>query len=150
MRKLIVTSYAAVFLMFLMTPAFANAADVKNSPHSDSGDCGICHVASAEKLRSWFAFASTKREMKDDLNHLCQKCHTVQISTPEGALGIGVGHATGKKPSVNHQNFPLGPDGTITCATTCHDMHVQSKDMHQQRKHLRVPAKSLCISCHDV
>lgn len=135
--------------MLIMTTSLCRAEEVKKNPHSDSGDCGICHVASADKLRSWFAFGSTKRELKDDLNRTCQKCHTVQIDTPAGELGVGVGHATGKKPSVNHQNFPLAPDGTITCATTCHDMHVQSKDGHQQRKHLRVPANSLCIACHE-
>lgn len=149
MRKIFLDGYAIAFLMFLMTTSPACAEEAKISPHSDSGDCSICHVAPADKLRSWFAFGSTKREMKDDLNRTCQKCHTVQIDTPLGELGVGVGHATGKKPSVNHQNFPLAPDGTITCATTCHDMHVQSKDGHQQRKHLRAPANSLCIACHE-
>lgn len=150
MRKIFLDGYASAFLVLLMTTSSVCAEEAKISPHSDSGDCSICHVALADKLRSWFAFGSTKREMKDDLNRTCKKCHNVQIDTPAGDLGVGVGHATGKKPAVNHQNFPLAPDGTITCATTCHDMHVQSKDIHQQRKHLRVPAKDLCIACHDV
>lgn len=135
-------------MMLFMTTSLSQAEEVKNNPHSDSGDCAICHVASADKLRSWFVFGSTKRELKDDLNHICQQCHTVQINSSAG-LGVGVGHATGKKPSVNHQQLPLAPDGTITCAITCHDMHVLSNDKHQQLKHLRVPANALCISCHD-
>lgn len=150
MRKEAFNGFVVSGCVFLFTASFAIAEGSKTSPHSDTGNCSICHVASTDKLRSWFAFGSTKREMNDDLNHLCQKCHTVQINTAEGALGVGVGHATGKKTLINHRNFPLAPDGTITCATTCHDMHVESKDMHQQRKHLRVPAKELCIACHDV
>lgn len=135
-------------MVLVVTTSLTGATEGNISPHSDSGDCSICHVASVDTLRGWFVFGSTKRELNDDLNHICQKCHSVQINSP-GGLAIGIGHATGKKPSVNHQNLPLAPDGTITCATTCHDMHVKSDDKHQQSKHLRVPAKSLCISCHD-
>lgn len=149
MRKISFDNFAITLLMLFMTTSFAGAKDVKNSPHSDSGDCSICHVAPADKLRGWFVFGSTKRELKENLNQICQQCHTVQIETSEGGLGVGVGHATGKRPSVNHQNLPLAPDGTITCATTCHNMHVISDDKHQQLKHLRIPANSLCISCHD-
>jgi hypothetical protein len=149
MRKNAPDRFIIIFATLFVMTSLAGADEVKFNPHSDSGDCTICHVVSADKLKSWFAFGSTKREMKDDLNRLCQKCHTVQINTPLGGLGVGAGHATGKKPAINHQNFPLAPDGTITCATTCHDMHVQTKDQHQQRKHLRVSAKSLCIECHE-
>ena len=48
------------------------------SPHYDTSDCTICHVAPEEKLRGWFVFDSTKREMKSDLNLVCKKCHTLQ------------------------------------------------------------------------
>ena len=124
------------------------AENMKINPHSDEGDCAVCHVAPASKLRSWFAFASTKRELKYGLNQICQQCHTIE-PTPAGSLGIGIGHATGKKTAVNNQNLPLAGDGTITCATTCHDMHITSDDKQQQLKHLRLPVNSLCVSCHD-
>ena len=108
------------------------------SPHSESSDCSVCHIAPAEKLRSWFVFVSTKKQLKNDLNEVCQHCH-----------GSNFGHATGKKTSVNHAGLPLAGDGTVTCATTCHNMHIRSEDQKQQFYHLRLPIDSLCISCHD-
>lgn len=108
------------------------------SPHSDSGDCGLCHVASAEILRSWFVFGSTKRKLTRNPVEVCSKCH-----------GMEFGHGIGRKPSVNHASLPLAGDGTITCATTCHSMHIRSDDSKQTFYHLRQPVDSLCISCHD-
>ena len=136
-------------VVLLLSAAVCSAEDVTTSPHSDAGDCAVCHVAPADKLRGWFVFGSTKRKLKADLNQLCLKCHTVEPVAVD-SLGVGIGHATGKKPAVNHQNLPLASDGTITCAITCHNMHVKSDDRHQQLKHLRSPANSLCVSCHDI
>lgn len=135
-------------LLFSFNAASA-AGDARVNPHSDTGDCAICHVASAEKLRGWFVFGSTKREMKTDLNQLCLRCHTIEPVAAD-SLGVGIGHATGKKPAVNQQNLPLAGDGTITCATTCHNMHVTSDDRQLNLKHLRSPANLLCISCHNM
>jgi len=152
MEQMRIKVFYAVFMVLstgLLNYADCSAADLKVSPHSDAGDCSLCHVATAEKLRSWFAFGSTKREMKYDLNQMCKKCHTIE-PLPEGSLGVGIGHATGKKLTVNKQNLPLAPDGTITCATTCHNMHTTSDDRHQQSKHLRMSVNALCVSCHNV
>lgn len=134
-------------LVFNYSESFAE--DSRGNPHSDSGDCSVCHVASADKLRSWFAFASTKREMKDGSDQMCLQCHTIK-PVPEDSLWVGIGHATGKKPAVNKSNLPLSAAGTITCATTCHNMHGVSDDRQQQIKHLRLPVNSLCKSCHNV
>lgn len=108
------------------------------SPHSDAGDCTLCHVAPLKTLRGWFVFGSTKRQLKDDLVEVCKKCH-----------GSGFGHAVGKKTPLNHEGLPLAGDGTVTCATTCHNMHIRTEDQKQQFYHLRLPFDSLCISCHD-
>lgn len=136
---------AAMFLCF----SICFAGDEKHNPHSDTGDCATCHVASSEKLRGWFVFGATKKEMKADLNQICQRCHKVQPNHADGLAVVGTGHAIGRKPAVNHENLPLASDGTITCAITCHNMHVTSDDRHQQLKHLRLPVNSLCVSCHD-
>lgn len=144
LRTIVVTT-----IMLALQVSTCLPEEATPNPHSESGDCSVCHVASVDKLRGWFVFGSTKKELKDDLNTVCKKCHTVQISSPDGLIGVGVGHATGKKTSINHKNLPLASDGTITCAITCHNMHVISDDRHQQLKHLRLPANSLCISCHD-
>ncbi|MBI5482949.1 MAG: cytochrome C [Deltaproteobacteria bacterium] len=133
-------------LFSLSTVSIADGG--KAGPHSDSGDCSICHVAPADKLRSWFALGSTKRELKHDLIKLCTNCHTVKPDEANG-IAVGVGHATDKKPETNHQNLPLSNDGTINCATTCHNMHVTADDRRQQKQHLRLPVNSLCIACHD-
>lgn len=137
-------------LALLSFSAAVSAAEgVKANPHSADGDCAVCHVAPPDKLRGWFVFGSTKREMKADLNRLCLQCHTIE-PLPEDSVAVGIGHATGKKPAVNRANLPLASDGTITCATTCHNMHVTPDERQLQLKHLRLPAGSLCLSCHDV
>ncbi len=149
MQLIALDTFFLTLVVLCLSGTVCAAEGVRVSPHSDTGDCAICHVASADKLRSWFAFGSTKRELKDDLNHLCQKCHTIEPVDADGSLGVGIGHATGKKTTVNQHNLPLASDGTITCATTCHNMHVTSDDDRQQQKHLRLPINSLCVSCHD-
>lgn len=108
------------------------------SPHSSNGDCSLCHVIPVEKLHSWFVFTSTKRQLKGGPVEVCQKCH-----------GSGFGHATGRRTSQNHSKLPLNDDDTITCATTCHQMHIRAEDPKQTFYHLRLPVDSLCISCHD-
>ncbi len=139
----------ALFVLFSCSAVCA-VEDVKVSPHSDAGDCAICHVATENKLRGWFVFGSTKREMRADLDQLCLKCHPVETTHSYESLAVGKGHATGKKPSINRQNLPLASDGTITCATTCHNMHVTADDRRLQLKYLRAPFSSLCVSCHNV
>lgn len=109
-----------------------------SSPHNDSGECTICHVYPAETLRGWFVLGSTRKKLKNDLVEVCRKCH-----------GSGFGHGTGKKTAVNHGGLPLDDRGEITCATTCHDMHVKSEDPKQTFYHLRLPFDALCVSCHD-
>ena len=137
-----------VLALLSFSAAVSAAEGVKANPHTDAGDCAVCHVASPDKLHGWFVFGSTKREMKADLNQLCLQCHTIEPE-PEDSLGVGIGHATGKKPAVNREKLPLASDGTITCATTCHNMHVTPDERQLQLKHLRLPANLLCISCHD-
>lgn len=138
----------SVTMSMLFSCSAGYAADnARISPHSDSGDCTICHVAPVGKLRGWFVFGSTKREMKSDLNQLCLQCHTVKAAVP-GEMGIGIGHATGKTLKTNDQNLPLAQDGTITCATTCHNIHVDSDDRQLHPKLLRLPPNVLCVSCH--
>lgn len=142
------TTLTTLIVLFL-SASVSPAEETGGSPHTDSSDCGICHVASADKLRSWFAFGSTKRELKYDLNQVCFKCHTVGSTHAGGFFGVGIGHGVGKKPAINRSELPLAGDGTITCATTCHNMHVMSEDRLQHRKRLRLPVNSLCLSCHD-
>lgn len=135
-------------LLLMNSPCVAE--EIKANPHSDKGDCTICHVASAETLRGWFVLGSTKRALKDDLNVLCQKCHTVEPTHAGGFLGVGKGHATGKKLTYNKHNLPLASDGTITCATTCHNVHVSQDERNLQNKLLRMPVNDLCMSCHNL
>ncbi len=149
MRTIALDAVSMTMALLLLSSPVSAVENAMVNPHTDDGDCSICHVAPADKLRGWFVFGSTKRAMNGDLNHLCQKCHTIK-PTPEWPFAVGIGHATGKKTAVNHQNLPLAKDGTITCATTCHNMHVISNDRQQQAKHLRLPSNVLCFSCHDV
>lgn len=144
MKSSVQAVVVSLVLAVLPFAAVCDAADLAArakygaSPHSDSGDCSLCHVAAPEKLRSWFAFTSTKREMKDGPVEVCQKCH-----------GPGFGHATGQTTSLNRAKLPLAADGTITCATTCHQMHIHTDDPQQTFYQLRLPADALCLSCHD-
>lgn len=120
------------------------------SPHSEKGDCSICHVASVEKLNGWFVFTSTKVEMKPNLDQICRGCHTIVPEQP-GSLGIGIGHATGKKLLRNIKNLPLAKDGTINCSTTCHNLHISAdSDPQLIPKRLRFNSNELCMSCHKM
>lgn len=150
MRILSLNGQLVVIVLMLLAGNVCTAAEIKASPHSDEGDCAICHVAPAEKLRSWFAFGTNKKELKDDLNKVCLNCHTVEPRHAGGFFGTGIGHAVGKKPAINRLNLPLATDGTITCATTCHDVHSSSDDKQLKLKRLRLPVNSLCLSCHNV
>lgn len=144
MRLSCLATVLTSLLVLLVSGGICVARDLKASakygvsPHSDAGDCSLCHVASVDKLRGWFVFASTKRELKDGHVEVCRKCH-----------GSDFGHGIGREPVVNHLELPLADDGTITCATTCHSMHIHAEDPKQTFYHLRLPADSLCISCHD-
>lgn len=109
------------------------------NPHTDNGDCSLCHVAPEDKLRGWFVFPATKQQLVTDPNTVCRKCH-----------GVSFGHGIGKKPLMNRYGLPLDAAGTINCALTCHEMHVKgTEDINQQRYHLRLPHSKLCVSCHD-
>lgn len=131
--------------MFLLTARIGGAeAEIPHvykgpNPHTDSSDCSLCHVAPVEKLRGWFVLGSTKRELVADPTALCLKCHSASF-----------GHAGGKIPKQNLADLPLGTDGTINCALTCHNMHIKNADNNgQERLHLRLVGDSLCNSCHD-
>jgi len=108
------------------------------NPHTEIGNCQVCHVASEEDLKSWFTFTSTKKTMKGDLNSICQQCH-----------GVEFGHGIGKWTKHNKDGLPMDDRGYIACAITCHDMHGKSSDYQQNKFHLRAPSMKLCLSCHD-
>jgi predicted CXXCH cytochrome family protein len=137
-------------MLFVLSGEVRAAEDLKISPHSDTGDCSICHVASAYKLRGWFVFGSTKREMKPDLDQICMKCHAIGPNHAGGLFGLGIGHATGKKTAINRENLPLSSSGKVTCATTCHNVHVAPDDKQLYSKRLRMPVNTLCLSCHNM
>jgi hypothetical protein len=71
------------------------------------------------------------------LNSVCIKCHNIS------------GHKSGAKPILNKGNLPLDADGTINCATTCHNIHATTSDIAHNRYFLRLPPEKLCFSCHD-
>jgi hypothetical protein len=110
----------------------------KLSPHGKTAQCGVCHVAPEDDLRSLFTFPSTKRKFVTDLNSLCRQCH-----------GVDFGHGVEKKTDMNKDNLPMDADGKIACAITCHNMHVKSDDQIQNRYHLRTTREKLCFSCHN-
>jgi hypothetical protein len=110
----------------------------KGNPHGAKGKCEVCHQASEDTLTGWFTFSSTKKKMRMDLNSLCRQCHGVQF-----------GHGVGKHTEMNLKGLPMDVEGKITCAITCHNMHVKSTDPVQSRYHLRLPKNTLCLSCHN-
>lgn len=119
--------------------AAQDTPNTEANPHEDSEHCGVCHVISKEKLEGFFTSKTLKRQLRADHVALCRQCH-----------GIGFGHGVGKKPDMNRERLPLADDGTITCATTCHSMHVKNPSDHEQEHyHLRLPVATICFSCHE-
>lgn len=115
------------------------AEDTASNPHGDPQGCTVCHVLSREKLERFFTPDAQKRHLRTDPVTLCRQCH-----------GVGFGHGVGKRPEMNRDGLPLAGDGTITCATTCHSMHVKSPaDQEQEHYHLRLPLSKICFSCHE-
>jgi len=131
-------------LSLISNISIASDADVdgqkakRPSPHKVNGKCQECHVESEDTLNSWFTFGSTKRKLKLDFNATCIQCH-----------GLDFGHGVGKTPKLNREGLPLDKDGKIVCAITCHNMHIESDDLLQDRYHLRVKGGGLCLSCHN-
>ena len=113
-----------------------------SNPHSDNGDCSVCHVAPVEKLRgfrSWFVSGEIKRELITDHTTLCRKCH------PDGFK-----HGAGKKMKKKPMDIPLSEDGVVNCATSCHNMHITDvEEENQQYYHLRYLGDKLCVKCHE-
>lgn len=109
------------------------------NPHENQESCEVCHLLPTEKLGGFFTSKTSKRQLSADHVNLCRQCH-----------GMGFGHGVGKKPDMNREGLPLADDGTITCATTCHAMHVNNPADHEQgHYHLRLPVLKLCFSCHE-
>ncbi|SNB45275.1 cytochrome C [Geobacter sp. DSM 9736] len=113
-------------------------SQVTTYPHNDSAKCDLCHEATEEDLKSWFTFSSTKKKMRLDYNEVCWQCHDIDF-----------GHGVGKSPKKNRENLPLDAEGKITCAITCHNMHIKTSEQHQNKFHLRFSHMKLCLSCHD-
>ncbi|MBT0662790.1 cytochrome C [Geobacter pelophilus] len=107
------------------------------SPHGVAGKCQVCHVEPEDSLNSWFTFTSTKKKLTLDFNEVCRQCH-----------GLDFGHGVGKKPALNRESLPLDSSGKITCAVTCHNIHIASDDPRQSQYHLRLIGAPLCLSCH--
>jgi hypothetical protein len=140
MKKLIVS------LLWIVFPVSSVVASEKvgelplkaTSPHGVDGQCHTCHVESEDSLNSWFTFTSTKKKLILNYNAVCQQCH-----------GLDFGHGVGKKPALNREGLPLDETGKIACAVTCHDIHIRSDDLSQNRYHLRLKGGALCLSCHN-
>lgn len=114
-------------------------AEDKASPHGVPGQCSACHVLPENDLNGFFTGKSRKKELKFDPITVCRHCHE-----------SGFGHGVGMKPAMNRENLPLDKGEAITCATTCHNMHLKStEDQLQGHYHLRLPVDRLCFSCHD-
>lgn len=94
--------------------------------------CGTCHESHDGEIKMGSLLVR-------DPDSLCLKCHKP---------GKG-DHAVGEVPKINRQNLPLGPDGKITCALTCHNVHTNSDDPVVIRGLLRLHPNELCLSCHD-
>ncbi len=107
------------------------------NPHSGTGNCHVCHVATEADLGSRFTSPSVKKKLLADSTRLCRQCH-----------GVAFGHGVGKTPAMNRRDLPLDADGKIACAMTCHNIHVKSDDPVQSRYHLRLTRDELCLSCH--
>lgn len=119
--------------------ATAETGDSKANPHNSQEDCGACHLLPKNKLESFFTSSVMKRQLRADHVTLCKGCHDIRID-----------HGVGKVPEMNRDGLPVAEDGTITCATTCHSMHVKNPaDEKQEYYHLRLPIAKICFSCHE-
>lgn len=117
--------------------------DESTDPHREK-KCQVCHIASNEVLAKENALESEiirRKQMRTDLIDLCVQCHRDRSS--EGAE-----HVVGVRTKLNRENLPLDHEGKISCATTCHDMHI--KDPGLMGSLMRHPVNTLCLSCHDV
>lgn len=130
-----------VVLLFVSFVGIATAetGDSKGNPHTSRDNCGVCHLLPKNKLESFFTSSAMKRQLRADHVTLCRGCHDVRID-----------HGVGKAPEMNREGLPVAEDGTITCATTCHSMHVKNPaDEKQEYYHLRLPIAKICFSCHE-
>lgn len=131
--------------IFTLTPFESVASDStvvnkikRPSPHGVKKSCQVCHVETEDTLNGWFTSGARKRSMLLDYNALCQQCH-----------GIDFGHGVNRVPKMNREELPMGKEGKIACAITCHNMHIKADDYAQNRYHLRLKVPDLCLSCHD-
>ena len=116
----------------------------RENPHLRENACANCHsaetalllMARSGEISQRNELSSRARLMKQDLNKLCTRCHKQGKSD----------HAIGLKPEINRYSLPLDKEGKINCATTCHNIHSNSKG---KKGYLRQPARKLCLSCHD-
>ncbi len=115
-----------------------NEADAFNvdGNGTESGVCGDCH-----KSHGW-AEAGSGKVAKPPL---CVECHLAGGLASEKYLYIE-GHPIHVSLANDRQTaLPLkGAERLITCAT-CHDPHIASHSTSM----LRIPAKELCLQCHD-
>lgn len=131
-------------LFFITTLCLSACQSLRENPHISQNACGNCHMAERtlllnarnKQISSADKASSPTRLMKHDLNALCTRCH-------KGSKGD---HAVGLKPEINRYSLPLDEEGKINCATSCHNIHPDTKG---SKDYLRQPARSLCLSCHD-
>lgn len=115
--------------------------DEKTNPHKDE-NCVVCHMATKELLTKEGPGEKEivqRRFMRTDLIDLCVRCHGGPLEYE---------HSVGVPTKLNKENLPLDPQGNITCATTCHDVHTKKQGFAKGM--LRLPFNDLCFSCHDV
>ena len=125
------------------TPALLKGAVER--PHSKM-ECSTCHKShddlptKVEKGEGDEPYVEKGGLLKSDLNGICLGCHEPGKED----------HAIAEVPKVNRHNLPLGPDGRITCAVTCHNVHTNSDDPAVINGLLRLHPNELCLSCHDL
>lgn len=115
--------------------------DERTNPHRDQ-KCEVCHTSPTELLTKEGPAEDEilqRRVMRTDLIDLCVQCHKASVESE---------HTVGIPTKLNTGNLPLDPQGNITCATTCHDVH--TKDPGLEKRMLRHSFDTLCLSCHDV
>ena len=138
-RTVILLCIAVSWWLVCSARADSDAAGARSNPHTGVEGCFVCHLRSAAELDQSDVPRSEKLLLRTDAVTLCTNCH-----------GTSFGHGVGRRPAVNREKLPLDRSGFITCAMTCHDMHVKrASEPHQQNFHLRLPVDRLCTSCHD-